>query len=545
MQNMDTDRIFEALRTYIETKDLVKARLLMAQFPTMDEDAQQALLFELGRAPDGFVIPLLVGLLATADREDENQPMVRELLFSKALDNPELLGQLLMREVKPSHRMVLVEVAGEIKLEDTTPIMLGILNEERDEKVLRSTVIALGMIGDPSATTPISEYLYSGSVELIIAAIHALGMLSTPTAIQRLAEKMGSDPDLDTLIMDVFKRSQVPEAIERINDALSAQLAYLRNAAKKCLVDIGPKTVPVLINNLRYYDPDLLIHSLNVLGAIGDESAISPIRKLLHNQPKDANVRFAAYEALGMLPVAKGAFALAQGLNDPVDNVRAAAASAINHNYNTVLAAGIKNMIRDEDPANRPISRTIMDTECDTIFLDVIREPFFNDFAIAYLGHQAHRDIQNHFLKLMRANGLEDLAEAVQGPTTLAPRKTLRIFAVDDSKMILNIYRSVLHNLNCEPILFEFPAEAIRQVQEVKPDLLFTDLNMPDISGVELTKAVRKHFPKEALPIIMVTTQNECQDNDAAIKAGVNDILNKPFNEEKLRAVMEKYVKLG
>jgi hypothetical protein len=53
--------------------------------------------------------------------------------------------------------------------------------------------------------------------------------------------------------------------------------------------------VPLLLENLRYPDdPDLLIHSLNVLGAIEDGSAATPIRKLLHNEPHDANVRFAA-----------------------------------------------------------------------------------------------------------------------------------------------------------------------------------------------------------------------------------------------------------
>jgi CheY-like chemotaxis protein len=108
--------------------------------------------------------------------------------------------------------------------------------------------------------------------------------------------------------------------------------------------------------------------------------------------------------------------------------------------------------------------------------------------------------------------------------------------------MILNIYRSVLHNLGCEPTLFEFPAQAIEQVRQIKPDLILTDLNMPEISGVDLTVAVRQWYSKEELPIIMVTTQNECQDNEAARDAGVNDILNKPFNETSLRRVIELHL---
>ncbi len=545
MPEINAHDFIEELRFDIQTNDKIKARLVLGHFGEVDANTQKMALFELSKAPDGFAIPLLVGMLANQPRLGDDHPALKEILFSKALDNPESLTQLLIRESKPNHRVVLAEIAGEIRMESATPVLLGLLSETNDEKVLRGAINALGMIGDTSATTPISEFLYSGSVELIIAAIQALGQLATPTAIQRLAEKLGADGDLDYMILDMFACSQEPEALERLNLMLSAQQAHLRNAGKQHLTDIGPKAVPVLIRNLRYDDPDLVIHTLNVIGAIGDESAISPIRKLLHNEPRDANVRFAAYEALGMLPVAKGAFALAQGLHDPVDNVRAAAASAINHNYNTVLAAGIKNMVRDEDGMERPVSHTIMDAECDAIFLDLIQDEIFHDFTVEYLSQQAHVDTRTHYVDLLRANGNADVAERIEGQVGAEAASAMKVFAVDDSKMILNIYRSVLHNLGCEPVLFEFPAQAIAQVAAQKPDLIFTDLNMPEINGVKLTQQVREQFSKEQLPIIMVTTQNECQDNEAAYAAGITAILQKPFNEETLRAAMEAHLKSG
>ncbi len=542
MAAINAQHFIEELRFDIETRDQIKASLVLSHFDEVDDKTQKMALFELSKAPDNFVMPLIVNLLAEQPDLGRSQSSLKEILFSKALDYPDTFIKMLIREVKPNHKIILSEVAGEIKLESATAVLLSTLNEDQDERVLRGAIDALGMIGEASATTPISEFLYSGSVELIIAAIQALGQLSTPTAIQRLFEKLGADKDLDFMILDVFACSQEPEALERLNSMLSAQQAHLRNAGKQHLIDIGPKAVPVLIKNLRYDDPDLVIHTLNVLGIIGDESAISPIRKLLHNEPKDANVRFAAYEALGLLPVAKGAFALAQGLHDAVDNVRAAAAAAINHNYNTVLAAGIKNMIRDEDGTERPISHTVIDTECDAIFLDVIQEEFFQAYAVAYLGLKVHPDTRAHYLKLLRANNGEEIADRIEGSISSETREALKVFAVDDSKMVLNIYRSVLHNLGCDPVLFEFPAEAISQVQSQKPDVVFTDLNMPETSGIELTKAIRQWFPKDQMPIIMVTTQNECQDNDAAYEAGITDILQKPFNEETLKAALDKHM---
>ena len=171
-----------------------------------------------------------------------------------------------------------------------------------------------------------------------------------------------------------------------------------------------------------------------------------------------------------------------------------------------------------------------------------MEEELFSDFATGYLSLQVHADTRNHFLGLLRANGFHEAAARIEKGVCEKTSKALTVFAVDDSKMILSIYRSVLHKLGCDPVLFEFPAQAMDQVGVQKPDFVFTDLNMPDINGVELTRAIRRKYDKERLPIVMVTTQNECQDNEAAYAAGVNDILQKPFNEETLRTAIEKHL---
>lgn len=543
MSDINSQDFIDELRFDIKTKDKIKAHLVLKHFAEVDEQTQKMAVLELNRAEHTFVIPVLVELIATDYRWMEVPSDLKELLYAKTLSNPEVLPQLLIREVKPNNRALLAEIAGEIRLESAVPILLGMLNEETNESVLCGAINAIGMIGDPSATTTVSEFLYSGSVELIIAAIQTLGQLGTPTAFQRLAEKLGADQDLDLMILDVFAGSQNDEALKRLNATLSSQQARLRNAGKQYLIQIGAKAVPVLISNLRYQDPDLLIHTLNVLGDIGDESAIGPIRKMLFNEPKDPNVRFAAYEALGRLPVSKGAFALAQGLHDGVDNVRSAAANAIDHNYNTVLAAGIKNMVHDETGEDRPISRTFIDAHCDRVVLDLMDEPDFQEFAITYLGCRAHIDTRNYYFELLKANGKSEPAEKIAAQAIVEKKDALKVFAIDDSKMILNIYRSVLHNLGCAPELFEYPAQAIEMVHAAKPDLVFTDLNMPEISGIELTRTMRQWFSKEQMPIIMVTTQNETTDNEAAMKAGVTAIVHKPFNEDSLKAAMDEHLK--
>ncbi len=284
-----------------------------------------------------------------------------------------------------------------------------------------------------------------------------------------------------------------------------------------------------------------MIHSLNVLGDIGDSAAIPAIRKLIHHQPEDSNVRFAVYETLERLPMDKGVYTLAAGLNDPVDNVRSAAVKAVDRHYNAALAGGIRNLIRSGDPQASKIMATIIDSQCDTIFLDLLEEDYFKIPAIDYMVDNAPPDVRSHFARVLEKAGYSDLAMQITPKRKTKEKAALKVFAVDDSKMILNIYRTMLHNLGCESHLFELPAKALKQVQKEKPDMILTDLNMPDITGIEFIRAVRKWYSDVELPIIMITTQNETQDNEAAYAAGVNDILQKPFTETQIGKALAKF----
>ena len=542
MAGIKAKDFIDELRYDIKVRDLLKAELVLGHIGEVDEKTQHQAFFELSRADDDFAIPLLVDILVKKPVLDDTFPMLRETLFAKVLDDSEILNNLLRTELDSRKRIILMQVAGESRMPETTDVLMSIVNEEQDYKIIKTALWALGMIGDSSATSSISEYLYSNTAELVVAAIKALGELASPTAIQRLSEKLNEDHDLDLLILNEFSRAQTPEALNKLNSCLSSHYAHQRTAAKQRLIKIGNKVVPNLMNNLLQHDTDLQIHTLNVLGDIGDESAITSIRKLLHNEPKDPNVRFAAYEALGLLPIEKGAFALAAGLEDPVDNVRAAAARAIDVNYNMVLAAGLKNILREKDLEKQKIIQTIIDAECDTLFIDLCQEEIFTDFALPYLSNQAHPDLRAHFITLLNENDLQELAGRLdKASAPKAKVSALKVFAVDDSKMILNIYRSILHSLGCESFLFEFPAEALDKVKNIKPDIILTDLNMPDIDGIELTKKIREIFNKKQLPIIMVTTQNEVQDNEAAYAAGVDKIINKPFNEEQIGKILTEF----
>lgn len=527
------------IRENIARKDPIKARLVLAYLENVDRSLREQVLGAFRTADPEFAVPMLARFMSEHRDMASGLALVREILAMKILSQPELVAAAI-RDPQTPFRKVYISMAAELRLESVVGDLVDALLGTSDVEEINQLIETLGEIGDPAAINPLSDFLYSGNRTLIISATKALGKLGTPTAMLRLSERMGTDNQLDLLILDIFAKVQDAISLDKLNEAMRSHYAHLRTYAKKTLAAIGPKAVPLLTENLLFDDADLRVHTLNVLGDIGDPAAITPIRKLLHNHPENANVRFAAYEALGLLPLDRGAYVLTQGLSDPVEHVCIAAAKAIDRNFNEIMAAGIKNLAAARDEDAHRIIRTVVSAQASSIFLSLMSEERFQDMAVAQLS-RAHADIRDFFYAVLKEQGYSDLALRLLAPDERKTAARKRICAVDDSRMILNIYKATLHELGFEPVLFEFPAGALEWLETNTPDMVLTDLNMPDITGIDLTRAIRKTYPKSELPVVMVTTQNEVNDNRAALEAGVNDILHKPFTAESLQAVIKKY----
>ena len=541
MAKINEQDLLDEIRFDIEKKDLIKARLVLSALEHVGRNTQKQALFEVSRSGDDFAIPLLAGVIAENPDVSESFPQLKETLFSKIIDSSGVLLDLLSTTKESSVKAFLAEAAGEIRLKAAVPILLNILANKTDVKVIESAIIALGMIGDPSAISAVSEHLYSNSREVVLSTIRALGEIATSSAIQKLGDKLGGDSELDLLIIDIVAKTQVPEALEILNKILGSKNTHLHADIKKKLGGVGVMSIRILIKNLFLENRDLIIHSLNVLGDIGDSAAIPAIRKLIHQQPEDPNVRFAAYETLGRLPLDKGVYTLTAGLEDSAENVRNAAAKAIDRHYNAALAGGIRNLIRSGDLEAMNIIAAIIDSQSNNIFLDLLEEDYFKGPAIDYMLDKAHPDVRSYFARILENTGHNDLAKEIMPKKRARIKKKLKVFVIDNSRMILNIYRNVLYNLGYESRLFEYPIKALEQIIKEKPDVIITDLIMPDISGIDLTKIVRKRYSKSELPIIMITTQKEVKENRAAYSAGVNDIIHKPFTEKQIGKALAKF----
>jgi len=542
MVGVDSRDATQEILQNIRSRDLIKAKIVLSYFVSFDVESQRRILYELSKCDDTIAISLLVSLSVTYPQVVDLYPTLPETILSKVFNNPAVLVRHLKQ--KSVEQIYYVQLAGNMRLQQAGPVLIHILHSSSDTMLLCAVLESLAAIGAPETISDVAEFLNAHDQKLLSAAIAALGQFATPAAMESLAGGLGKSDTVDHYIMDVFGAVQDETALHQLNKILTTGKASLRNYSKGVLRSIGAKAVPLLTDNLDINDVDLQIHSLNLLQEIGDNAANQPIRNLINSHPKDANVRFAAYEALASLPRRKGDYVLASGLNDPVEDVRLAAAQAIDHNLDEALLSGIQNMVSRGDAEAARITKAVVDSKSKNLFLGLTGEIFFREVAFTYLANKAHPEIKDVFITLLNDQGMVKFAEQILAQAA-AGKSTLRgkICAVDDSKMILNIYRRILNDLGYEPVLFEYPAEALSWLQKEKPLALCTDLNMPDITGIELTRKARATYCKDDLPIIMVTTQDDSQDHQSALDAGVSVIMSKPFDVEKLQCFLDQVIK--
>jgi two-component system chemotaxis response regulator CheY len=111
-----------------------------------------------------------------------------------------------------------------------------------------------------------------------------------------------------------------------------------------------------------------------------------------------------------------------------------------------------------------------------------------------------------------------------------------RILVVEDSPMTRSLIVSSLEDIG-DFIVIEAANgfQALRKLPEESPDLVITDINMPDINGLEVVRFVKQHENFKHIPVIIVTTEGREVDRQRALNLGADRYLVKPFEPEELQ----------
>jgi two-component system chemotaxis response regulator CheY len=111
----------------------------------------------------------------------------------------------------------------------------------------------------------------------------------------------------------------------------------------------------------------------------------------------------------------------------------------------------------------------------------------------------------------------------------------MRALIVDDSRAMRTILRGILKGLGFETFEAGHGKEGLTRLAEVGvPDLALVDWNMPEMNGLEFVQAVRATEANAEMRVLMITTETDMGRVTAALEAGANDYLMKPFTKESM-----------
>jgi two-component system chemotaxis response regulator CheY len=118
-----------------------------------------------------------------------------------------------------------------------------------------------------------------------------------------------------------------------------------------------------------------------------------------------------------------------------------------------------------------------------------------------------------------------------------------QILTVDDSASIRQMVGFTLRKAGYTVVEAVDGKDGLAKVGGAKFDLIVTDLNMPNIDGIQLITTVRKLPGYSFVPILMLSTESQAEKKDEGRKAGATGWIVKPFDADQLVAVVQKLVK--
>jgi CheY-like chemotaxis protein len=132
----------------------------------------------------------------------------------------------------------------------------------------------------------------------------------------------------------------------------------------------------------------------------------------------------------------------------------------------------------------------------------------------------------------------------VTAPATPLPilsgKYPFRILLAEDNVINQQLARIILNKMGYDPEIAENGKEVLNKLGEKEFDLIFMDIQMPEMDGLEATRIIRTTRPVQPL-IIAMTANTAPEDREECLAEGMNDYLSKPVNLDELVNIMEKW----
>jgi CheY-like chemotaxis protein len=137
--------------------------------------------------------------------------------------------------------------------------------------------------------------------------------------------------------------------------------------------------------------------------------------------------------------------------------------------------------------------------------------------------------------------GLGELEKAIKKALGAHDKKRLKIWIVDDDQDMVGAIRLMVKLLDCEERhFFSARPAALALLGGERPDLFILDINMPEVSGLDLLEFIRRRKDLKNLPVVMLSTEAADVMVDKAIAIGADAYVTKPVSLEELEKAIKK-----
>ncbi len=112
--------------------------------------------------------------------------------------------------------------------------------------------------------------------------------------------------------------------------------------------------------------------------------------------------------------------------------------------------------------------------------------------------------------------------------------RSYRVLVVDDDEFFLSFFDAVLSSAGMHVKALMDPTQILDAIKRFKPELILTDLYMPQCNGIEMAKVIRQNNHYLDIPIVFLSSETEMQKQLGALETGADEFLTKPIDPEKL-----------
>jgi CheY-like chemotaxis protein len=131
----------------------------------------------------------------------------------------------------------------------------------------------------------------------------------------------------------------------------------------------------------------------------------------------------------------------------------------------------------------------------------------------------------------------------LSNPEPLPPSKGV-ILVVDDERAFCDVVCEILEAIGYLAYFALDAAQALHKLPQVKPDMVLTDVMMPDMDGLSFVRYIREQPSWASTPVVIISAKATQEDRRKALESGANEFLAKPFSSYDLEELIERFLHL-